>query len=292
MLEGNFIEAIVQCFNSSRASAFDYNLLEPLQKLLRLSSPVATSLARPDLFSGILQKLNHKKAVVRLNLLRIVRSICDPSDEQADKIRSHPLFEAIQRLAENDNAVLVRNMASELVKSNLDKESDSSSGGRSRPSQISRRQSSFTPPSLSHSSSVPITPTDVGRISQSSAFIDGSVTPRRMAVPSNNDSSILYRPRSRDGPQMQVMQWRTSAEMTNESSMSKSRLPRTSMLRGSRSSMAAPTVTDEPSSIRRENGVRLRDQSRSAASPAAAGTAPQLNSKRRSRAPSNDIKWS
>src|SRR6187402_1782091 len=108
LLEGNFTEAIVQCFNAPRASAFDYNLLEPLQKLLRLSSPVASSLARPDLFSGILQKLNHKKAVVRLNLLRIVRSICDPSDEHAESIRGHSLFEAIQRLADNDNAVLVR----------------------------------------------------------------------------------------------------------------------------------------------------------------------------------------
>jgi hypothetical protein len=286
LLEGNFTEAIVQCFNAPRASAFDYNLLEPLQKLLRLSSPVAASLARPDMFSGILQKLNHKKAVGRLNLLRIVRSICDPSDDS--EIKVHPLFEAIQRLAEIDNAVLVRNMASELVKSNLDKDSESGSGGRSRPGQ-GRRTSSYTPPSLNQSVSMPITPT-ISRISQSSAFIDGSVTPRRVHAASNGND-ILYRPRSRDGAQP-IIARKTSAELTSSASLSKSRLPRTSMLSKSRSSMATPSIRDEPTSSRKENGVRLREQSRSTASPAAGGTAPQLNSKRRPRAPSGDIKWS
>ncbi|KAH9223611.1 cell division control protein-like protein 15 [Leptodontidium sp. 2 PMI_412] len=290
LLEGNFTEAIVQCFNAPRASAFDYNLLEPLQKLLRLSSPVAASLARIDMFSGILQKLNHKKAVVRLNLLRIVRSICDPSDEHAENVQSHDLFEAIQRLAESDNAVLVRNMASELVKANLDKDSESGSGGRPRPGQMKR---TFTPPSLYHSQSTPITPTHVSRSSQSS-LVEASVTPRRMAAPSGSNDSILYRPASRDGPKMAR---RTSAEIASSSSMSKSRLPRTSMLRGSRSSLATVSVGDDsgsaPTSSRRENGVRLtRDQSRSGASPATGGTAPQLHSKRRTRQPSGDIKWS
>jgi hypothetical protein len=291
LLEGNFTEAIVQCFNAPRASAFDYNLLEPLQKLLRLSSPIAVSLARPDLFSGILQKLNHKKAVVRLNLLRIVRSICDPSDEQAENIRGHSLFEAIQRLAENDNAVLVRNMASELVKSNLDKDLENGSGGRARPGQVARRTSSYTPPSLHQTTSAPMTPTHASRASQQSSFIDGSVTPRRMPTTSGGNDSILYRPRSRDGAQPQIVR-RTSSELTGSSSTSKSRLPRTSMLRTSRSSMAAPTIRNDPPSVRRENGVRLRDQSRSAGLQAQGGTAPQLNSKRRARQPSGDIKWS
>lgn len=288
LLEGNFMEAIVQCFNAPKASSFDYNLLEPLQKLLRLSSPVAASLARPDLCTGILQKLNHKKAVVRLNLLRIVRSICDSSGEQADNIRSHSLFDAIRRLADNDNAVLVRNMASELVKSNLDKDQDSGSGGRPRPGQIARRTNSYTPPSLHQGVSTPSTPTHGSRASTSSAFVDGSVTPRRMAVPPGNGDSILYRPGSRDGSQFSIR--RTSSELANGASASKSRLPRTSMLRSSRSSMAAPTLREEPLSLR--TGMRSRDQSRTIGPPAPGGTAPQPNSKRRTRQPSGDIKWS
>lgn len=296
LLEGNFTEAIVQCFNAPKASAFDYNLLEPLQKLLRLSSPVAASLTRPDMFTGILQKLNHKKAVVRLNLLRIVRSICDPNEDLADSLRNHSLFEAIRRLAENDNAVLVRNMAGELVKYNLDKDQESGSGGRPRPGQIARRTSSYTPPSLHQSASTPITPTHASRSLASSAFIDGSVTPRRMAVPPANGDSILYRPRSRDGSQISVR--RTSSELASGTPVSKSRLPRTSMLRTSRSSMAALTMKDNSSSslrdpsIRRDNGGRHKDPSNSVASSASGGTAPQLSSKRRTRQPSGEIKWS
>lgn len=296
LLEGNFTTAIIQCFNTAKANAFDYNLLEPLSKLLRLSSPVAISLARPELFSGIQQKLNHKKAVVRVNLLRIVRSICDPSDERVDRIRGHSLFDAIQRLAENDTSVLVKDIASELVKANSEKDSESGSGGRSRTGQLRRN---FTPPSLSQSSSSPITPTHISghlsRVSQSSAFIEGSVTPRRLAAAPNGDG-ILYRPGSRDGPQMQR---RTSAEITTSSSMSKSRLPRTSMLRATRSSLAPGTTSEDLAAMtgnRKENGVRLRDQSRSAgvSSPSvngAGGTAPLLSSKRRARAPSSDLKW-
>lgn len=285
MLEGNFTEAIVKCFTAHKASAFDYNLLEPLQKLLRLSSPVAASLARTDLFSGILQKLNHKKAVVRLNLLRIVRSICDPGDEEADSIRAHPLFYEVQRLAESDNAVLVRNMASELVKANLDTSPDSNSSGRSVTRPVRR---TFTPPSLQHSMTAPITPTHANRVPQTSSFMDGSVTPRRLQA-SSNGSDIVYRPRSRDGAQLQMTR-RTSVDATG--SMAKSRLPRTSMLRGSRSSLAAVSTSDEPKS-RRENGLKLREQSRSvAASPASSGTAPQLSSRRKPRQPSGEIKWS
>jgi hypothetical protein len=288
LLEGKFTEAIVQCFNAPKVGAFDYNLLEPLQKLLRLSSPVAASLARPDMFAGILQKLNHKKAVVRLNLLRIVRSICDPSEELSDGVRSHTLFEAIHSLAENDNAVLVRNMASELVKYDLEKEQESGSGGRSRAGPMSRRKSSFTLPSLHQTMSAPITPTHP-RVSAASAFIDGSVTPRRK--PASNGDAILYRPRSQDGSQVLVR--KSSAEHSNSASTSKSRLPRTSMLRPTRSSMAAMGLRerDEPASLQREGGMRMREQSKSSASPAPGGTAPQINPRRRTRQPSGEIKW-
>jgi hypothetical protein len=275
----------VKCFNAPKASAFDYNLLEPLQKLLRLSSPVASSLARPDLCTGILQKLNHKKAVVRLNLLRIVRSIYDPSEEQASSVRHHNLLEAIRRLAESDNAVLVRNMASELVKLNLERDQESGNGGR-RPGHMSRRTSSYTSPSLQQGVSTPTTPTHRTRASVSSAFIDGNVTPRRIAAPVNSGDSILYRPRSRDGSQISVR--RTSSELANGPLMSKSRLPRTSMLRTTQSSMAAPSL--RPESVR--GGARVKDQSRPSGTPAPAGTAPHLNSKRRTRQPSGDIKWS
>lgn len=321
LLEGNFTAMIVQCFAATKANAFDYNLLEPLQKLLRLSSPIAGSLARTDLFTGILQKLNHKKAVVRLNLLRIVRSICDASGDEAESIRHHSLFEVIQHLAENDSAVLVRNMASELVKFNLEKASENGSGSRS--SRLApRRGSSFTPPSIQHSVSTPLTPTQASRMSQTSAFIDGSVTPHRRSGISINSTanssteSIPYRPRTTEGT-TSIMR-RPSGDLTNGVPVAKSRLPRTSLLRPSRSSIAAPQLRDESSLLRRENrengngnGGRIRERERERERgvereplrepirPVSSREGVQglqeykLNSRRRTaRPPSSDIKWS
>ncbi|KAL1624529.1 Protein kinase of the Mitotic Exit Network [Diplodia seriata] len=107
----SFPEAIISCFTNQDSSvdAFE-NLLEPLQKLLRLSPPVAALLARRELFSRVGQKLHTKKPVVRLNLLRIVRSICDATEENGGGpplIQSHGLLDAIKRLAESDPAILI-----------------------------------------------------------------------------------------------------------------------------------------------------------------------------------------
>jgi hypothetical protein len=233
------------------------------------------------MFTGILQKLNHKKAVVRLNLLRIVRSISDPHEERTLSIRSHDLFEAIESLAESDSAVLVRNMASELVKSTLEQENENGRAARSRQSLI--RTGSYTPPTLQSSVSSPMTPTHGSRISRSTAFIDGSVTPRR----GNTDlSDILYRTQSRDTPGSLAGRRSSVVDISNTSSASRSRLPRTS-LRPSKSSMAAPTIRGEPSSTKKENGVRLvKVESKSAASPTPSSVS-HLSSKRRPRQPSN-----
>ncbi|GAB7361438.1 hypothetical protein MBLNU230_g1494t1 [Neophaeotheca triangularis] len=112
----DFRAAIVSCFNESKADAFE-NLLEPLQKLLRLSPPIAASLAHPDLFARTAQKLLTRKPLVRLNLLRVIRSICDASDEQGALIRSYNLLDSVTDLALHDPAILVRELANELVKS-------------------------------------------------------------------------------------------------------------------------------------------------------------------------------
>jgi hypothetical protein len=296
LLDGSFTEAIVKCFTTPKANAFDHNLLEPLQKLLRLSPPVAASLARFDMFSGVHQKLNHKKAVIRLNLLRIVRSICDPHEEQAIAIRNHPLFEAIETLAETDSAVLVRNMASELVRSTLEMEIESSSGSRTR---HLRRTGSHPSPVLLSGHSTPSTPTHGPRASGVSLLLDEaphrSMTPRRSMAPPEPSDGLIYRPRSRDGP---IGTRRTSAELTGTPAV-KSRLPRTAALRQTRSSMAAPGIRDaslgrdttlEPL-VKKENGQssRIRGEVKTSSSSASMS---QLNSKRRPRAPSGDIKWS
>lgn len=183
LTDGKFTAAIVSCFNTNRLNAFDSNLLEPLLKLLRLSPLLAATLAKPELFSGITQRLGHKKAVVRLNLLRLVRIIvdaCDTSLGAGDGLRTlnnsqvRSLMDAIQSLADNDSAVLVRNLAAELTKSHhipiplaVEYHPSSASSASSTTSTVSassrrrtaRRNTSYTPPGLRQSFSTPQTPT-------------------------------------------------------------------------------------------------------------------------------------
>lgn len=238
-----FSEAVVQCFNESKPDAFE-NLLEPLQKLLRLSPPVAASLAHPDLFTRTVLRLHSKKALVRLNLLRIIRSICDASDEQGALIRNYGLLDSVTDLAAHDPAILVREMASELVRSseytirrNLDV----------RPAV--RRSSSSTmtpPPIIPPTSSMPPTPTlgsasSFGDRTGSRGFFDfGFDGPRsRTSASVGVGASSPYRPVSRDSSagSQQGSSWSNLSASSMPaappagsltSSTAKSRLPRTS----------------------------------------------------------------
>lgn len=280
LLRGSFTTGIIACFTHPRPQEFDYNLLEPLIKMLRLSSDIAYSLARSDMFDGILHKLYHKKAVARLNLLRVLDVICEavpPSEEGSSSLRNHELFEAIRVLADQDEAVLVRQIAMSLLRVDSGKKVDDGVGrgldsthrtrntrnvvaasSAGKEFRDSRRQS-FTPPSLTTSLSTPITPTHGGRLSLAatsssalnSAFLEGNVTPRRTGVsivPREPLGSGLHRPKSRDGVSRLAqlgMTRRTSAETIGSGTsslgpcgLSKSRLPRTSMLRSSRSSIS------------------------------------------------------
>jgi hypothetical protein len=344
LIDGSFAKAIVSCFNTNKLNAFDSNLLEPLLKLLRLSPSVAASLAVPEMFAGIAQRLGHKKAVVRLNLLRLVRIImdaCEPdsiglgngsSTLNTKQVQS--LLDAIRTLAENDSAVLVKNLASELVKSRaeaaafLDGMSSTASvatqqgpGGPARRSGSgARRNTSYTPPGLHSSMSMPPTPTHSGprnRSSQSVTYIEVAASPRRAAT--HERDALLYRPRSRDGAtaiprrvsgdasgsiNSIISSTLSNGSSTGSGSVSKSRLPRTSshMARVSGGShhisSSAPIISRSESSMsNKENAGRVvpgTPVSSSAAASAAhveRGVSTAGVGKRRTRAPSSDLKW-
>ncbi|CDM27933.1 hypothetical protein CBS147339_4482 [Penicillium roqueforti] len=183
-----FTGAIAECLKLSKANAFE-NTLEPLQKLLRLSPPVASTFARPDIFQRLRQKLHHAKAAVRLNLLRIIASICDSNEEQGGLLATYGLLDAIRNM-ENDPAVLVRDMAGKLVRS-------SEAYGVSKRRPTARRQSTCTtPPILFSATSTPSTPS--ANRGQSRGYLEGRDTPRH---PRNSliVSSLVMRPGSRDG---------------------------------------------------------------------------------------------
>lgn len=233
LLEGSFTKAIIKCFTTSKANAFE-NLLEPLQKLLRLSPPVALTLAHPEMFARIHQKLPSNKALTRLNLLRIVQSICDASDEQGALVNIYGLYDAIQRLAESDSAILVRDMAGKLIKSCEDQEILGKSGGKRRPGR--RTSTSTTPPSLGSAQSMPPTPTS-SRSSQSTSYFADREARQR----SGFNGPIPFRMGSRDEITSNGL-----ATGINGSGMStKSRLPRTTSGRSSRQSLLPSPKKDD-----------------------------------------------
>ena len=272
LLDGSFTNAIIKCFTTSKANAFE-NLLEPLQKLLRLSPPVALSLAHAELFRRILQKLQSNKAVVRLNLLRIIRSICDASDEQGGLISQYGLVDAIQRLAEVDGAVLVRNMAGELIRSSEENDRLGVSGGSSKRRPARRASSASTPPGVMHSLSMPPTPTS-SRSSHSTSYFGGERENRQQRGAING--SIPFRPTSRDGSGGLNG---TPGLINGSGSAAKSRLPRTTAGRSSRQPMLPLSRTAGEENIT-PNAVRD-----------AAPLIAMPNSRRR-RQVSGDSRWS
>jgi hypothetical protein len=225
LVKGSFSRAIVDCFNNVEASpdAFE-NFLDPLQKLLVLSPRVASTLAHPDIFSRTAQKLTSKKALVRGNLLRIIRSICDASEHQGggSLIRTYGLYETVERLADSDQAVMVRELASELIKTcdlSTDTRFDSS---RVRPGTRRSSSSTVTTPTQLFSASSPITSTPpLLRSATSKLHIDSSSNGKYESPRSARLSSAAsltptsLRPNSRDG------------SSTSTPGVTKSRLPRT-----------------------------------------------------------------
>lgn len=194
--------------------------------------------------------------MVRLNLLRIIRSICDASDQQGDLITQYGLFETIQRLSEIDGAVLVRNMASELVKSSEMNDKIGMSGARRRPGR--RASSSTTPPNLSISTSVPHTPTS-NRTTRYPIPLNERI-PKQPAI---INTALSYRPATEEGTNSNIL----SASPSGSGVISRSRLPRTKSGRPSMITASPKEANTTPTNYRQE----------------ALGSAPAPNSRRRRR---------
>ncbi|KAL4878592.1 cytokinesis protein sepH [Aspergillus karnatakaensis] len=243
--QASFTDEIVRCLTLSKANAFE-NILEPLQKLLRLSPPIASTLARPDLFSRIGQKLHHNKAAVRLNLLRIISSICDSTEEQGGLLTRYGLLDAIREL-EHDPAVLVRDMAGKLIRSN--EKSESYGLGKRKPN-MRRGSTSASSPGLLVNQSAPVTP-QVSRQSQSKGYFDGRETQRhpRTALSS---SALALRPGSREGATPSI------SGANGSSAAPRSRIARGASNRLSHVELLAEDDTRLPSSISRRQSILPR----------------------------------
>lgn len=213
-----FTTAIIAALASSKSSFFE-NLLEPLQKLVRLSPALAGSMAQsPKLWEIIGQKLNHNKPAIRLNLLRIIGSICDASNDAMSILDQCGLYDTIEQLQYSDPAILVRSMAGELLRSWEDNDTasihsghgghsggnntQSSAGVRKHPGMMRRTSSGTTPPHLlERQMSMPTSP-QLGRAERASMSIYDPPTistPRRRQHGAYLNGSAAVRPVSRDG---------------------------------------------------------------------------------------------
>lgn len=111
------VKALLSCFISAKTNTFE-NLLDPLLKIFRSSSKIAMAIAKPEFFRRLIERLqNAGKAIVRLNLLRILRFVCDAHPDQALVVKKYGMWDVVERLSQKDPAVMVRELAREILPS-------------------------------------------------------------------------------------------------------------------------------------------------------------------------------
>lgn len=122
LLQPTSLNLFVQAFLTAKANSFE-NILEPLYKIVRFSPSIACGIAVPPLFNRLLDRLAHPKAVVRSNLLRILRAIFEVHPERLQIVAKYGIAQQVARIAAEDNAVLVKELAKEIL--DVFEESDS-----------------------------------------------------------------------------------------------------------------------------------------------------------------------
>lgn len=94
--------ALICIFSSNRTS-----------KILRTSRPLCLALAQPPFFKRIAETLSRKsKPTTRLTLLRMLKTIGENHPDRASLVERFGLTEIVDRLASQDEAVLVREVSS------------------------------------------------------------------------------------------------------------------------------------------------------------------------------------
>ncbi|KAF8755059.1 Serine/Threonine protein kinase, catalytic domain [Rhizoctonia solani] len=114
---GDSLEALLKCFTNSKANSFE-GLLDPFLKICRLSQSITLGISsKSQFFRRITDRIGHGKPVARLNLLRILRAVFDVHPDRPGLVRRYGLLEIVERLSKNDGAVLVRELAREILPS-------------------------------------------------------------------------------------------------------------------------------------------------------------------------------
>ncbi len=113
-MKADSLDALLRCFVSAKANSFE-NLLDPFLKIFRISTNITIGVAKSQFFKRLIDKLGSSKAVVRLNLLRILRTVCDVHPNRAMLVERYGIYDIVAKLSKEDVAVLVRELAREIV---------------------------------------------------------------------------------------------------------------------------------------------------------------------------------
>ncbi|KAI0683103.1 kinase-like protein [Earliella scabrosa] len=114
LMKQESLDALLRCFVQAKANSFE-NLLDPFLKIFRISTAIAIGVAKSQFFKRLIDKLSSSKAVVRLNLLRILRTVCDVHPNRAVLVERYGIYDIVAKLSKEDVAVLVRELAREIV---------------------------------------------------------------------------------------------------------------------------------------------------------------------------------
>ncbi|TFK48734.1 hypothetical protein OE88DRAFT_1633996 [Heliocybe sulcata] len=114
LLKPQALDALLNCFVSAKANSFE-NLLDPFLKICRMSTNITIAIAKSQFFKRIIEKLGHSKPVVRLNLLRLLRMVCEVHPNRAILVERYGLYDIVEKQSKDDGAVLVRELAREIM---------------------------------------------------------------------------------------------------------------------------------------------------------------------------------
>ncbi|KAI9436676.1 hypothetical protein H4582DRAFT_2156698 [Lactarius indigo] len=104
------LDALFKCFVSPKAGSFE-NLLDPFLKICRHSTSIAIGVAKVQFFRSVTEKLSNSKAVVKLELLRTLRAICDVHSNRAQPVKRYGTHETVAAFWCKDGTVFARDRA-------------------------------------------------------------------------------------------------------------------------------------------------------------------------------------
>ncbi|OCF43911.1 STE/STE11/CDC15 protein kinase [Kwoniella heveanensis CBS 569] len=108
-------DSLVKCFVHASGVSFE-GILDPFLKILRLSTSLTASISHAPFYSRLADTLERStKAVIKLHLLRLTRVVCDAHPDRASLVARFGLVGIVEKLSRQDNAVLVRELAKEVL---------------------------------------------------------------------------------------------------------------------------------------------------------------------------------